>query len=220
MKSSNTESAGAVIRILKVGTCPSQSGKSTLTYHVGCNAKSEIYFRVHANSSSGFFSQEWVPLVAIQQLFAQAPNEKEITSFILYPLFKGKSLNTPAFLFAGLKAEGLVVPSTTKRRCYECTDGKEFFAKVKALIASGVALSADDKPAKGKAKPEKIDSKTAGIAKGKAQKAKDDWPIPAEDETAVAVTAVKAKVEPKAKRVAATKGKAVKAANPQSTLGI
>jgi hypothetical protein len=194
---SNSESAGAVIRILKVGTCPSQSQKSTLTYQIGSNAKSEIYFRVFKNSSSGFFSQEWVPLVAIQQLFAQAPNEKEITSFILYPLFEGKSLNTPAFLFAGLKAEGLVVPSTTKRRCYECTDGKEFFAKVKALISSGVALSADDKPAK-------VKGKTAGIAKGK--KAKDDWPIPAEDESAVAVTAVKAKVEPKSKRIAPTKG--------------
>jgi hypothetical protein len=213
MKASNTESAGAVIRILKVSDCPSQSGKSTLTYQIGSNAKSEIYFRVFKNSSSGFFSQEWVPLVAIQQLFATAPNEKEITSFILYPLFEGKSLNTPAFLFAGLKAEGLVVPSTTKRRCYECTDGKEFFAKVKALISSGVALSADDKPAK-------VKGKTSSIAKGKAQKAKDDWPIPAEDESPVAATPIKAKVEPKAKRIAASKGKAVKAANPQSTLGI
>jgi hypothetical protein len=208
---SNSESAGAVIRILKVSDCPSQSGKSTLTYHVGCNAKSEIYFRVHANSSSGFFSQEWVSLVAIRQLFAQAPNEKGITSFILYPLFKGKSLNTPAFLFAGIRAESLVVPSTTKRRCYECTDGKEFFAKVKTLIESNVSMSADDKPAKGKAKVAKGAAKTVEAKPAKVEK---EWPIASPD--------VQPKVEimAKTKRIAASTVKAVKVANPQSTLGI
>jgi len=140
MKSENPEST--VVRILKIATCPSMSGKSKLIYHVGCNAESEILFRVYANSAAGFFSKEWVPLVAIQQLFGKAADAKAITSFVLLPLFQGKSINTPAFLFAGLLNEGLVKPSTTTRRCFECTDGKKFFAEVKALVATGTDLTA------------------------------------------------------------------------------
>jgi hypothetical protein len=130
------------VRILKIGTCPSMSGKSTLSYHVGCKAESEILFRVYANSAAGFFSKEWVALTSIQELFAKAPDPKAITSFVLLPLFHGKSINTPAFLFAGLLNEGLVKPSTTTRRCFECTDGKKFFAEVKALAATGTDLTA------------------------------------------------------------------------------
>ncbi|MDO8291089.1 MAG: hypothetical protein Q7T44_17890 [Parvibaculum sp.] len=139
MESENPEST--VVRILKIATCPSMSGKSKLTYHVGCKAESEILFRVYANSASGFFSKEWVPLVEIQQLFGKAPDAKALTSFVLLPIFKGKSINTPAFLFAALLSERLVQPSTTTRRCYECTDGKKFFAEVKALAATGTDLT-------------------------------------------------------------------------------
>ena len=31
------------VRILKVGTCSTLSGRSVLTYHLGCNAASEAY---------------------------------------------------------------------------------------------------------------------------------------------------------------------------------
>jgi len=34
---------------------------STLTYHIGCNADSEVLLRVKSNSGNGYFSQEWVP---------------------------------------------------------------------------------------------------------------------------------------------------------------
>ena len=37
------------IRILKISTCPSLSGQSTLTYHIGCNAQSGILFRITLN---------------------------------------------------------------------------------------------------------------------------------------------------------------------------
>jgi hypothetical protein len=139
MKSENPEST--VIRILKIATCPSMSGKSKLTYHVGCKAESEILFRVYANSAAGFFSKEWVALTNIQELLGKVPDAKAITSFALHQIFHGKSINTPAFLFAALYSEGLVKPSTTTRRCYECTDGKKFFAEVKALTATGKDLT-------------------------------------------------------------------------------
>lgn len=136
------------LRILKIGPCPSLSGKSTLTYHVGCDDKSELFFRVYANSSSGYFSREWVSLNAIQQGFAKVPADGAITSFLMRDLFVGKSTNTPGFVFAALLAEGLVQPSSIVDRQYECTDGKAFFAEIQALIESDVNLDADAKPKK------------------------------------------------------------------------
>jgi len=54
-------------------------------------------------------------------------------------LFVGKSTNTPGFVFAALLAEGLVQPSSIVERCYECTDGKEFFAGVQPSLPDLVA---------------------------------------------------------------------------------
>jgi hypothetical protein len=48
------------IRILKIRSCSSRTGKSTLTYHIGCNAEGELQFRIFANSDNGFFNDEWV----------------------------------------------------------------------------------------------------------------------------------------------------------------
>lgn len=158
----------SITRVLKIGTCPSLSGKSTLTYHIGCAVNGEgictaesdgpeagIQFRVYANSGAGFFSNEWVSLNAIQQVFAKSPNS--IISFVLHPLFRGKSLNTHAFLLAVLKQEGLVRPSKENRRCYERLDPTGFMAEVKALMASTGAPSNAAKaalPPKGKKKAE------------------------------------------------------------------
>ena len=41
------------MRILKVASCPTSSGKATLTYHIGCNADNEIQFRIMANTGGG-----------------------------------------------------------------------------------------------------------------------------------------------------------------------
>lgn len=148
VKQSEQNNATPPLRILKVGTCPSLSQKSQLTYHVGCNDKSELFFRVYANSSSGYFSREWVSLNAIQEAFAKTLEEGVIKSSLMRGLFVGQSTNTPGFVFAALLTEGLVQPSSIVDRCYECTDGKAFFAEVQALIESDVNLDADAKPKK------------------------------------------------------------------------
>lgn len=155
----------ASFRILKIATAPSLSGKSRLTYHIGCKPDSEPLLRVYANSSTGYFSKEWVALAAIQQLLVKAPKDGSITSLALMPLFEGKSINTPPFLFAALLNEGLVKPSTTTKRCYECTDGKAFQAQIKALVASKVDL---------KDKVEKLETKAAtNLQATKLQQAED-----------------------------------------------
>lgn len=155
----HAEIASPAIRILKIATCPSASGKSELTYHVGCTPESEILIRVYGNSASGYFNRDWIGLTTIQKLFQGAKGEP-VTSFVLHSQFIGKSTNTPAFLFAAILNEGLVQPSTKKKRCYDCTDGKRFFAEVKSLIASKVDL-AD--------KVQKLESKKAEKAAANAQ---------------------------------------------------
>lgn len=142
------------IRILKIASCPTLSGKSTLTYHIGCavngegicTADSEINLRIYANDGGGFFSNEWISLDKIQQVFAKVPADKPITSFVLHSIFRGKSVNTPAFLLAALRQEGLVKQSEDKQRQYERIDPAEFIAGVNTLIATDVDLKVDVKP--------------------------------------------------------------------------
>jgi len=136
------------IRILKVANCPSLSGKSTLTYHIGCNAQSDILLRVVDNTGRGFFSKEWVSLNTIFQAFDKKAVDKPIISLLLYPLFQGKSLNTPAFLLAVLKQEGLVSPLEDHPKHYERLDPDAFNSQMQQLIQSKVDLKTDDaKPA-------------------------------------------------------------------------
>ena len=126
------------MRILKVATCPTSSGKGTLTYHVGCTTDKDIQFRVVTNTGGGLFSPEWISLSAIQPAFEQAPFP--LTSFPLINLYQGKSTNTPAFLMAVLKNEGLVRNLEGKIRGYEILDSKAFIDEMNALMASDIDL--------------------------------------------------------------------------------
>ena len=134
------------LRLLKIGTCPSVSGKSTLTYHLGCDEAAGIHVRVVANSAAGFFSQEWLPLSKIDQTLSKAGSH--FTSMALHALFRGKSQNNPAFLLAVLLREGVVGRSEEKPRCYQKLPSDRLMAELKALIASNTALRVADKPSK------------------------------------------------------------------------
>ena len=158
------------MRILKIATCPSMSGKSKLTYNIGISPDSEIQFRIFGNSAAGAFNQDWVSLSAIRQAIAKAPGEKEITSFLLFPLYQGKSVNTPSFLLAVLKNEGLVQPSTTKRRRHEWVDETRFVAEMQAWAASGKEAKVEDAPGKSRGKLAK------GPAKVQSPEVKPDEP--------------------------------------------
>ena len=144
MKTSQLSNLDPSTRILKVATCPSLSSKSTLTYHIGCNEQSKILFRIANNTGGGFFSKEWIALDTILNIFDQQPDNKAIVSLLLYPLFQGKSLNTPAFLLAVLKQEGLVSQLEDQPKHYECCDPVEFMIEVKKLIDSAINLTVDE----------------------------------------------------------------------------
>ncbi|MDP2153856.1 MAG: hypothetical protein Q8J66_09385 [Methylotenera sp.] len=138
------KSATQVSRIIKIATCPTCSGKATLTYHFGCSDEKQVYIRVVANSGGGFFSEEWVKLSDIQTALDGAPFP--VTSFPLIKLFIGKSVNTPGFLLAVLKCEGLVKLLEGKIRGYEKLDLAPFMIELEKLVSSDLNLKPELAP--------------------------------------------------------------------------
>lgn len=137
------EQASPIIHILKIGTCPTLSGKGQLDYHIGHEPTDGICFRMTSNSGGGYFSPEWVSLKAVQA--ALENGHKPLTSFALGKLFKGKSVNTPSFLFAALLAEGLVARDEENPRVYVCCPPESFMTQIQQLIDVGTDLKVPEK---------------------------------------------------------------------------
>jgi len=129
----NTEAVDSV-RILKTASCCSLSGKSTLTYNIGCNTEGEIQFQVAGNDGGGYFNDDWIPQSSIQIVLDKQPNGKDITSASFRAVYPSKSTNSPGFLLAVLKDIGLVGTMESNQRCYEVLDPKAFIAEVNVLL--------------------------------------------------------------------------------------
>lgn len=127
-----------VIRILKIGNCPTLSGKGQLRYHIGLEGKSDIFFRMTSNSGGGYFNPDWVPLKAMLDALEKAP--KPVTSFSLSPLFRGRSINTQSFIFSALKQEGLVATDPENVRAYVAVSPDGFMSEMTKLIDAGTDL--------------------------------------------------------------------------------
>jgi hypothetical protein len=97
------------------------------------------------------FSRELVPFKDIQQALDNWHKDQPIVSMALYPLFSGKSVNTPSFLLASLVHEGILKQVPGKKRHYQLGDAKPFLAEMGKLKASHSKPS--KAPAKAKAKP-------------------------------------------------------------------
>ncbi len=147
-KAANTEAQS--VRVLKNGTCPNLSGKSTLSYRIGLDEAGQLMLQLVGNSNPGYFNNEWVGYSAVQDLLVKQNQGKAITSFVLTPLFRGKSTNSPSFLFAVIKQEGLVQLSESKRRCYDRCSDAAFLAGIKKLIDGKAATDQVAKPKSGK----------------------------------------------------------------------
>ena len=138
------QSSDLDLRILKIKSCPSRTGRSTLCYHIGCNDTGELYFRIHANSGNGFFNDNWVSLNDIDEALTGG----HFTSFALKCLYDKRSSNSPAFLLAALLEEGLVKIAITPKRCYIKSDFGPFKERMKSLIDSSTNLDPNSKPPK------------------------------------------------------------------------
>lgn len=120
------------IQILKTTTCSSLSGKTKLTYQVGLAGKGDVRFRITGNSHSGCFSPGWTGLKDVLSAFDAIPKDESITADALMSLYRGVSANTPFFIFAALKNEGLVKSSETSKRRYDRVDPKPYLAAIQA----------------------------------------------------------------------------------------
>ncbi len=136
-------------RILKIAVCPSLSGRTSVTYHVGVREKDDICFRIWDTSGKGVFSKEWVCASAIHKVLGQ---HKLLAAPTLLPVFAvGRSVNTAGFLLAVLKHEGLVAMAEDEPHKYVRVQSDKFVAETTALMKSGVSLEpVADEPAEAK----------------------------------------------------------------------
>ncbi|MBA4055387.1 MAG: hypothetical protein C0490_11795 [Marivirga sp.] len=132
------------IKVLQSKNCKTLSNKGDLAYQIGFNDQSEIFLRITKNSGGGWFSAEWVSLDIIMAAIAKA--KTPLTSYALQSLFKGKSVNTPAFLFAALKQEGFVIIDPENVRCYKTVPHEAIVAKYKSTIVKPSSKSKPEKP--------------------------------------------------------------------------
>ena len=130
------------MRILKTGECPSLSGKSTLTYQVGCNNDNDVYIALTGNSGAGIFNKDWFDIEEIHTLLA---DQEKVTSGSLHELFDGRSSNSAGFILAVLLKEKLVKVSAGNKH-YDIVGQTEFGKIVQALLET----APEEKPAKKK----------------------------------------------------------------------
>ena len=136
------------MRIIKTAATKTITGKSTLTYQVGCLPDSTIHLRVTKNSGAGMLSDECVAFAAVQEALKDDTEGAAITSIRLTSLFKGKSVNTPSFLLAALKHLKLVRSMNGKQRHHESLNPKPFLDSVEKLMSSSPAVNTKKTPVK------------------------------------------------------------------------
>lgn len=125
------------IRVLKNGSCPSLTGRSTLGYQLGCKGESELYLKLVSNTGSGFFSKEWITCSMIEQLITGAA---ELTSTSFKTLFPNKSVNSGGFVMAVVKALGLIQTNADNSRWHEHIKEMTFEqVAIEAMVQEGEA---------------------------------------------------------------------------------
>ena len=133
------------MHILKISSCKTLSGKSTLTYQLGCTPDSTIHLRITKNSGGGFFSDEWVAFDDVYQILKKRSEDSPIMSHFISPLLQGKSSNTSGFIIAVLSHLKLLRPLPKKKRLHELLDPGPFLDTVEKLMSSDVKPKATAK---------------------------------------------------------------------------
>ena len=141
------------VRILKVDGCPSVSGRSVLTYHLGwrqsldlegeLTGPGELVLRLYRNTAKGMFCKDWLRWCDVDALLDSGAG---ITSGLLQRLYEGRSANSGGFLLAVLKHEGLVQSQPESMRTHERLDATVFLRQVQDLVGSGVDIPEDTLP--------------------------------------------------------------------------
>ena len=119
--------------ILKTSFCRALSSKSEIGYELSLDEKKAFYIRLTSNSGGGYFSDESISLAEIERILFSQTDPSRLTSVALQALFKGKSVNTPAFLMAVLRDLGFVKSIGELKRFHQLIDAKSFKVLQKKL---------------------------------------------------------------------------------------
>jgi hypothetical protein len=136
------------VRVLKAGTCPTLSGRGSLKYEIGTDDAANVAIRLTGNSGGGFFNGDWVGFDAVSKILQSPYVQRGLSSTAFVPIYRGKSMNSPSFLAAVLKAEGVIRLQEGKTRSYEVADLEGFLASVSPHTSSipGKATAQGGKP--------------------------------------------------------------------------
>jgi len=162
------ENVDKEVRVLKTASCPSLSGDSKLVYEIGLDEQNELALRITGNSNAGAFNTDWFRVKAIRAALDRAPKGDPVTADLLAPLFRRMSMNTPFFVLAVLRHEGLVKPSEKSKRRYDRAEPAAADAIVKALMeGKGATSPVEKKTAKAKTKKAVTEKKPSPTTKSK-----------------------------------------------------
>ena len=120
------------IQLSHTGKCPTLSGRSTLTFHIGL-MDGVTYIRVFSNSGGGQHSKIWVPVRDFINALEKQPKDKPVTSYAFHSLFANKSANDAPFYFSVCLHLKLVSPSKEKKRQYRYDSPDAFLAQIDKL---------------------------------------------------------------------------------------
>jgi len=123
-------------KIIITSKCKTVSSKSTLTYNIAVDEKGKPYIRVVSNTGGGFFSNEWVLIDDINNTLKSIPKDQPVSSIHLFPLFKGKSVNTPGYLLAVLINENVLIEHAENKRQYAFSGTSKLMEKIKVNVHS------------------------------------------------------------------------------------
>ena len=141
--------AASDIKVVASKSCPSLSGKGTISYKLGLDPDGNLHIRLHENSGGGFFNDDWVSAQALVDALLAVKGSKTLTSMALAPLFRGRSANTPSFLTAVLRNEGALLP-------YKRTSRHHVIGDLDGFLKCGeVAAQVNNRPPRKKATSKK-----------------------------------------------------------------
>lgn len=125
----DTTPEAITITSLRTDQCLSLSGRSMLTYELGCDSKERLHLRVTHNTGKGHHNPSWVAYDAVEPLLMAATT---LSASALAKLFAGTSVNTAGFVMAVLKHLGVLQVVTDKRHAYQYVEGVEWKALLQA----------------------------------------------------------------------------------------
>ncbi len=139
--------------VVKTAKCASSSGKSTLTYQFGLKAGEGVQVRFVHNSGGGMFCKDWVAMKEVMQVLRDPGSQEVISAASFRPIYLGRSINTPSFLLAALKQEGVIVVHASRPRNYQVSEVDAFEQRIGVL--SEVTSQETEKPEEGKKKAQR-----------------------------------------------------------------